>query len=188
MLKSRFTPLRFRCTATLPAVLLVISFAGCETGPDPLTAEMPLHLEEHLDAATIVGSEVPAEVPSAIEWRFDEPQPEWKPAPPWNRSIEPAQLTRTEDALRVTLTEATRPDGDSRASIYINLPDWRREDWAYVLVRARTSEEFDLLGLGFNLREDPGSQGGPFRFWGEKIRVIYDGSVQTRGGEKLYPG
>ena len=53
MLKSRFTRCTFRWTATLPAVLLVISFAGCETGPDHLTAEMPLHLEEHLDAATI---------------------------------------------------------------------------------------------------------------------------------------
>ena len=31
---------------------------GC-SGPAPLTVDMPLHLEDHLDVATIVGSEVP---------------------------------------------------------------------------------------------------------------------------------
>jgi hypothetical protein len=38
-----------------------------------LTADMPLHLEEHLDVATIVGSEVPADAPAVMEWHFDEP-------------------------------------------------------------------------------------------------------------------
>ena len=38
------------------------------------------HLEDHLDAATIEGSEVPADLPEPVEWRFDEPQPGWKPA------------------------------------------------------------------------------------------------------------
>ena len=35
----------------LPSVLCL----GCG-GPAPLTVDMPLHLEDHLDAATIVGS------------------------------------------------------------------------------------------------------------------------------------
>ncbi len=51
---------------------------GCG-GPAPLTVDMPLHLEDHLDVATIVGSEVPAEVLAPVEWHFDEPQPDWKP-------------------------------------------------------------------------------------------------------------
>ena len=64
----------------LPSVLCL----GCG-GPAPLTVDMPLHLEDHLDAATIVGSEVPAEVLTPIEWRFDEPQPQWK-APAHHRN------------------------------------------------------------------------------------------------------
>ncbi|MCZ6515411.1 MAG: hypothetical protein O6850_06075, partial [Acidobacteria bacterium] len=61
---------------------LLSILASCETGPKPLTADLPLHLEEHLDAASIEGSEVPADVPSAVEWRFDKPQPDWKPVVP----------------------------------------------------------------------------------------------------------
>ncbi len=37
-----------------------------------LTAEMPLHLEDHLDAATVVGSELPKTMPATVEWRFDQ--------------------------------------------------------------------------------------------------------------------
>ena len=68
-----------RIAPPLAALLLFIS-AGCDSGPAPLTAEMPLHLEDHLDAARIEGSEVPEDIPQAVEWRFDEPQPDWKPA------------------------------------------------------------------------------------------------------------
>jgi len=45
---------------------------GCG-GPAPLTVDMPLHLEDHIGAATVVGSEVPANPPQRVEWRFDEP-------------------------------------------------------------------------------------------------------------------
>ncbi len=39
---------------------------GCG-GPAPLTVDMPLHLEDHLDVATIVGSEVSAELLESVE-------------------------------------------------------------------------------------------------------------------------
>ncbi|MEE8146682.1 MAG: sulfatase-like hydrolase/transferase, partial [Longimicrobiales bacterium] len=170
----------------LPSVLCL----GCG-GPAPLTVDMPLHLEDHLDAATIVGSEVPAELPQRIEWRFDEAQPDWKAAVPLQPSIDPVQLTRTEDALRLTLTEANGPSftpptlGGRRLSggMYIDLPDWRREDWAYVLVRARTSDEIaTTIGLRFNLRGEPTPipwRQGPFLVFGDFVDVIHDGSVQT---------
>ncbi len=67
----------------LPVALLTLPLANCSGSPSGspvLTADVPLHLEEHLEAAMIVGSEVPAEVPAAVEWRFDELQPEWKAA------------------------------------------------------------------------------------------------------------
>ena len=54
--------------------LTLVSCSGSPSGSAVLTADMPLHLERHLDAATIVGSEVPADVPTVMEWHFDEPQ------------------------------------------------------------------------------------------------------------------
>ncbi len=172
----------------LPVTLLTLPLANCSGSPSDspvLTADTPLHLEEHLDAATIEGSEVPAEVPEAVEWRFDEPQPDWRPVvPPESR---PVQVERTEEGLRLTLTEANnldmwRSDGDPQGGIYLDLPDWQREDWAYVLVRARASEHVQAMWLGFNLKADAGEGTGypwPWDFPGERIDVVNDSSVQT---------
>ena len=84
----------------LPSVLCL----GCG-GPAPLTVDMPLHLEEHLAVATIVGSEVPADAPAVMEWHFDEPQEDWKPVIPWNPTIDPVEVTQLDDGLRITLTD-----------------------------------------------------------------------------------
>ncbi len=77
MLNLKSLVLLCRWSAPLLALVLALICAGCDSGPAPLTAEMPLHLEDHLDAATIEGSEVPADLPEPVEWRFDEPQPDW---------------------------------------------------------------------------------------------------------------
>ncbi len=95
----------------LPGVLCL----GCG-GSAPLTVDMPLHLEDHLDAATIVGSEVPANLPQPIEWHFDEPQSDWQAPAHRNPYIPPLLMTQTEDALRITLSEAHRdPRGTATA-------------------------------------------------------------------------
>ncbi len=68
----------------VPATLLTFPLVHCSGSPSDspvLTADMPLHLEDHLDAATVVGSEVPADGPESVVWRFDEPQPDWKIVP-----------------------------------------------------------------------------------------------------------
>ena len=181
----------FRCATSLLAILLAAGCTGRDTGPVPLTAEVPLHLEEHLDLATIEGSEVPDDVAGAMEWRFSDAQPDWKAAVPLQPSVDPVQLTRTEDALQLTLTEANGRSsfapsiGGRRLSggIYIDLPDWRREDWAYVRVRARTSDEIGTtIALRFNLRREPVVipwRQGPFDVFGDFVDVIHDGSEQT---------
>ncbi len=56
---------RHRTSLSTNLLLLSVWCLGCG-GPAPLTVDMPLHLEEHLDAATIVGSEVPEET----RWPF----------------------------------------------------------------------------------------------------------------------
>ena len=142
-----------------------------------LKAELPLHLEEYMDAANIVGSEVPEHVPAAVEWSFDKSQPDWKPVVPLERSLKPIQTTRTKDALRLILTTENR-----RGGIYIDLPDWHREDWAYILVRARTSDKIGSIWPGFNLRkpsEITEARQNIFPYTSEHIGVIKDGSVHT---------
>ncbi len=170
----------------LPSVLCL----GCG-GPAPLTVDMPLHLEDHLDAATIVGSEVPANLPQPIEWRFDDPQPEWQAPAHRNPYIPPLQMTQTEDALRITLSEAHRyPRADFlHGAFYVPVPALKRAEWDHVLVRARSSDDIREFWLGFNLGDPtvpdddefghvPGGP-GMFQRYGDDTPVIHDGSVQT---------
>ncbi len=53
-----------RISLSTHLLLLSVWCLGCG-GPAPLTVDMPLHLEEHLDDATIVGSEVPEDIPES---------------------------------------------------------------------------------------------------------------------------
>ena len=92
-------------------VLVNLGCADADSRPSLLTADMPLHLEEHLDDATIVGFEVPADIPEPVEWRFDEPQPEWRPAKPIPAQLEAVNPVQADDALRLPLTARNRAAG-----------------------------------------------------------------------------
>lgn len=169
------------------AITIALASASCGTRSPILPAEVPLHLEEHFDAATLTGSEVSSDVPATKEWRFDRPQPDWKAALALDPASKPVELGRTEDALLLTLTEANAfvaPDGSRllRGAVYLDLPDWKRDDWAHIVVEARTSDVFDWLIVGFNLRQQPGptaSSRGPFLFEGDSTPPISDGRVHT---------
>jgi arylsulfatase A-like enzyme len=155
-----------------------------------LTAEMPLHLEDHLEAATF--SEVPTangpktDPPTSVEWRFDRPQPGWKASPMWNPGYRPAALARTADSLRVTFTQQTRfPNGRPAAGIHVDVPNWDRRDWAEVVIRLRAAPATAAWGLmvGFNVRAGPGSATRPlepFEFQSEGgTTVVPNGAIQT---------
>jgi arylsulfatase A-like enzyme len=155
--------------------------AGCG-GPAPLVVDTPLHLEEHLAAAVLVGSEVPADLPQPVAWTFDAPQPEWTVIPPieaWE--VEPTRVTQVDDALRLTLGRFTGENARGAVgAIYIDLPDWTRDDWAEIQVRARTSDEVRRVNLAFNLRdESEWEDEGPFQFPGDGAPLISDGTIQT---------
>ncbi len=144
----------------------------------PLTAGVPVHLEEQLAAARMEGSAVPKELPKAVEWRFDRPQPGWKAVVPFVPWAAPARVAQTGGALRVALTEANRRRRGLHGGAFIEVPDWNREDWSFLIVKARSSGEVGLLELGFNLRREAEDvEGGPFVLRGDSVTIINDGAV-----------
>jgi arylsulfatase A-like enzyme len=163
---------------------------GC--GPEGtdavLTADVPLHLEDQLEVAMIEGSKVPDDFQQPVEWNFEEPQPEWRVVEPWEPEVQRPELSQTEDALRIALGDVDVTDDENDrvwGAIYIDLPDWERDDWAHVQVRARSEADVDRMGviLAFNLREKSDAteeeNEGPVRFFGENAPFIHDGTVQT---------
>jgi hypothetical protein len=170
------------CGALLLRGLIFTS--GCapgDAGSPVLQADVPLHLEEHLDAASLEGSEGPSDVPATVEWRFDQAQPDWKPTLPLQGSKK-VELERTTDALRVTLLEASRISDGSLGGIYVDLPDWRREEWAKVVVVARTTSSVNSMSIGLNPREGvlpAGATQATFEARGGVTPIVRDGSIHT---------
>jgi hypothetical protein len=166
------------------AILFFVSMLGCEStdpGPEPLSAELPLHLEEHVNAADIEGSDVSEGGPQSVEWRFDQPQPAWKPVGYSNPDTNLPRLRNTDDALRLTLNNAQPVPGWRKVhgGIYFDVPDWDLEDWAYVIVRARSTDQVDHLELGFNVRQPERDGGPPVESLSGEMATINDGSVQS---------
>jgi arylsulfatase A-like enzyme len=148
-----------------------------------LTAEVPLHLEDHLEEATIVGSEVPADLPEPVVWNFDHPQPDWKPLITMNPNVKPVKVERTDDALRVTLDESNRAGKWGLfGGIVIDLPEWSGRDWGAMLVRARSSDGIRRFSVGVNTKlGEPSTTRlpSPYEFRSKYAHVVNDGTVQT---------
>jgi hypothetical protein len=125
--------------------------------------------------------------PVTVEWRFSEPQPDWKPGSPLLNS-QPPGLERTADALRVILSERTGTSGEiprnrtMSGSIYVDLPDWRREQWAEVVVRARTTTAVGSMAIGLDAGESvppAAASQMTFRTMGGVKPIVRDGLVHT---------
>ncbi|HSK81652.1 MAG TPA: sulfatase [Thermoanaerobaculia bacterium] len=156
---------------------------GCRPASDSRrpAADSPVHLEEQLELLRIEGSEVPEEPPAPVEWRFDEPRPEWKTVVPLVPGRQPAELSRVDGALRITILESAVLRRDFTGGIFLDLPaGWSRHDWAWVVVRARASDEAGNLRLGINLRKTAGETTfdlQPFEAMGESAHLVSDGAV-----------
>lgn len=173
-------------TMALALALALLSLPGCrDRGPAgrALQADVPLHLEEHLDSAQIFGSEVPKDIPAPSEWHFDREQPGWKTAVSFRPGMKPVQTARLDDALRLTLTQSTlNPMSLPEGYIYVDLPNWTEDDWGLAVIQARTDAEGILLGLRFNLRLKPGdapTEKGCFLYGNDPVTLIADGEVHT---------
>jgi len=166
------------CLVLFPLVLL----ACRPSGPAPLSARQPLHLEEHLAAARIEGSEVPKDLPKDVAWRFDEPQPAWKPVVPLVPGVAPAAVRQGDGALRIELGAANRNRRGLGGGTYVDLPGWNRQDWAWLVVRARATGPAGSLTAWYNLRREHGETFDtytPFLSRGEAATLVTDGSVQS---------
>ena len=175
-----------RCTEWLFTGLLALCLGACETAPSALTVQEPLHLEEHLDAASIEGSEIPEDIPVAVEWNFSDGPGDWTAADPPDPELGPLDIRPIEDAMRLVLTdESSFATGGGRrwyrGAVTVDLPDWNREDWGFIVIRARTADSLNAVGVGFNLREASDDDAGrnPFKYSGEYMEVIEDGSIHT---------
>ncbi len=159
--------------------------ASCVDAEDPqpaaLTAELPLHLEDHLASARIEGSELPEGLPDAVEWRFDEPRPDWSPVEPLPPEFEAVASAPVDDALRLSLSGANRHPGTGRllGSLRLRLRDWTLEEWSFVEIQARTSSRMRYVGLDFNYTEEEAHDVLPFFTSGDRVRLVTDGTVQT---------
>lgn len=186
MIKSRVS-LRVFFYAFFSILLLAVGCSGPEPDLPVITAEGPLHLEDHLEKASVTGSDMPENVPQPVNWSFDVEQPDWKVLAHGNFPFEPAKLSRTDDALRLTLGKYKNKEGEEErkfavGAFYVEVPDWTPDDWASVEVRARTSDKVNWIMLAFNLREESATDeenSSPFVFRGENVPVIKDGSIQT---------
>ena len=165
----------------LPSLVFIpTGCIGAGTGDDSALDQFPLHLEEHLESAAVEAADPPDDPPAAVEWSFDVAQSDWKVVVPDNSDQQSVSLHRLDDALRINLPPESRtrqPMGREvlEGSIYVDLPDWRREDWAYVAVRARASATVEELALMFNL----GGDKTPFELGGQHVYLVDDESVQT---------
>jgi arylsulfatase A-like enzyme len=178
---------RWRLAASL-AILVASLFAASCTDPVParivLTADSTLHLEEHLEAATVDGSEVPEERLRPVTWRFDSPDSAVRVTPWPGRGA--ARAEHIDGALRVALEEATiGPEGGGpywaplparRAIIVLELSNWQREDWAEVSIQARASNA-GTLAIAYNLVEFEPDTGAIVQHGGEAAALLADNLV-----------
>lgn len=166
-----------------PAVALVLLVsAGCDEprASSALRVEGILHLEEQLDSAVVEGSELPDGVPEARVWRFDEPQPDWKPVGYRRAHLRLPRTERLDDAVRLTLSSRERPGGwRPHGGLYVEVPEWDPDEWSCVVVRLRSSDPVDHLELGVNLRRDKrdAAAWGPFEASVPEVPTIDDGTA-----------
>jgi arylsulfatase A-like enzyme len=174
-----------KCFAFLLALCMIAAF-GCQgRGPteQALSADVPLHLEDHIDAARIEGCEVPTDIPEVFEWRFSKDMRGWKATVPLRPGMKKIKATYHEDALRLTLTKETmNPWGYRMGSVHVDLDDWNGDEWGFIVIQARTTDDITWMSPAFNLREKSGTDAdeqGTFLYWGDSAKVINDGEVHT---------
>lgn len=170
-------------------VIISSVFALSCTGPSSKgtikASGYSIHLEEQISQAVIKGSEAPQNLTDVAEWRFNEPQSGWQPIVPSGQPKRPVTVSQMKDSLRLTLDETvkwTRSDYTYYSGgIWVELPDWKREDWAYIIVSARAVGQGrgPVLVAMLNKMKEADVKGPSSAFMAstESVGVIPDGKV-----------
>jgi arylsulfatase A-like enzyme len=171
------------------AIAFLIVTACCSgpgTGLPPISADHPIHLEEYISQARIEESPLPEKMVESVEWRFDKPQPDWKPAVSPGTALKPLRTAQLGDSLRLILDEPVKSPGTASTrysgGIWTDLPDWRREDWAFLVVSARAEGQGGTVTLAGNLnrRKNPEEpKEPPLLDSTESVDIIADGQVHS---------
>lgn len=165
-------------------LVIAMGMGSCSapaSGQRLLRTESPLLLEDHLDAATIIGSDVPTDLPNVVVWDFAHEQPTWLPVAPLQTGIEAVETVRVEDALRLQVTAANLVSGFGQLGVVqTELGALDMEEWDYVEIRVRTVAEGGQVGLLFNLtNQNPVVPQFPFANIGAVEAVPAADTVQT---------
>jgi arylsulfatase A-like enzyme len=150
-----------------------------------------------MDEAHVEGGAMAAPK-ETFEWSFAEPQPGWEAyVPPWRDEIAPVTTTRVDGALRVQLDAANRSSRYNHDGwLFVDLPDLKPEDWAYLVVRMRTGDKLRHLAVAFDHpTNQPGFDYPSLLTWGRLIRPVDDGEVHsytvtvgtTEGAQETWP-
>ena len=163
--------------------LLATTIAGCglSTSSPPADDQAPVHLEERLEGAKIEGSQPAATEEPNLAWRFDVPDPGWRPiAPPGIEAVAPRWV---DGALRLELTDA-HPHGSNgdlnEGLVFTELPGLDFDDYGALEITAR-SVGIRNMGLMFNYSEDDPAYPDdvPFFSPGGMVGLVSDGTEQT---------
>jgi hypothetical protein len=178
-----------RTAATLGLLSLSLIATNCAepaSGPVVLTADVPLHLEEHLAEAIVSSSAAPEDRLRPVTWQFDNPDSVLRVKPWPEREAARAELVG--GALRFTLDEGTlgqvgggphwSPLPARRALVVLELPSWQREDWAEVSIRARSSAAGNM-SIAYNLVDYDPEVGAVVQHGGESAALLADNLVHS---------
>ena len=153
--------LRFqRCLNVFVAALI----SGCSNVRAPIESDTPIHLEEHLKSALVESAEPPTEVPNQVDWIFADGRAKWRPlrmpttlesdAQSRRASGRGSTVTNVDDALRLSLSEATRFGETLIGGVFSELDDWNFDEWGMIVLRARTHQPVKGMLVLFELDGD----------------------------------
>jgi len=164
-----------------PVCLLLSSalLAACGERGDPaphlLESDSPIHLEAHLAAAAVESSgPAPVAGEGSRSWSFPADADRWQASGP---ASTPPVVTPTGDALQLRLDGP--PGVRTSASLATSLPDWRVDDWGWVVVKVRASGAPRLLGLQLNRSGEAGDGRTRWQLRGDEVPLLGDGEVHS---------
>ncbi len=169
------------------AFVVLVSIASFSCGRPSARADAPasgalIHLDLELRRARVTSAEAPASAREQREWTFAEPRSDWRAISSANfPGLAKVELASENGALRLSLEEPEGAHGRMiLGGIAIDVPESPVDQWAGLLVRARSHSRMAGIGAACNVEARKSIPNG-FSFFGGRegtAPVFNDGSVQ----------